>query len=95
MTCGVPRRPTQVDDPALEQQWAHYRAIVGARIRSLRTAQGLSQESLALESGISRDHLIKVEHGRRSLTFERLYDLAAVLGVEASDLLPDSGDGAS
>jgi hypothetical protein len=42
---------------------------------------------------MSRDHLVKVEHGRRSVTFERLYDLALVLGVSASDLLPDPEEG--
>lgn len=38
---------------------------------------------------MSRDNLIKVEHGRRSITFERIYDLASALGVPVSHLLPD------
>jgi transcriptional regulator with XRE-family HTH domain len=63
--------------------------MVGARIRELRLAAGLSQESLALESDLSRDQLIQMEHGRRGLLIERIYDVAAVLGVSVSELIPD------
>ncbi len=49
--------------------------------------RGLTQEALALASGISRNILIDVEHGRRGLLFERLYDIAEVLGVPAASLL--------
>jgi transcriptional regulator with XRE-family HTH domain len=72
--------------------WERRRRAVGARIRELRMANGLSQESLALESGVSRDQLIQMEHGRRGLVVERLYDLADVLGVPASELLVDDRD---
>jgi transcriptional regulator with XRE-family HTH domain len=53
----------------------------------LRIERGLTQEALALESGVTRNVLIHVEHGKRGLLFERLYDLAEVLGVPAGDLL--------
>ena len=39
--------------------------------------------------------LIQVEHGRRGLLFERLFDIAEVLGVEAGALLTDAADGES
>ena len=39
--------------------------MVGANIVALRTQRGLTQEALALRSGISRNVLIDVEHGRR------------------------------
>ena len=73
----------------LEQQarWQASRTRVGAAIRAHRVAAGLTQEALALESGLSRNALIEVEHGRRGLMFERLDDLATALGVEAADLL--------
>ena len=78
--------------PERAAQWAQRRRAVGRRIRSLRLERGLTQEALALESGVTRNVLIHVEHGKRGLLFERLYDIAEVLGVPASDLLDDSMD---
>lgn len=63
---------------------------MGATIRRLRIEQGLTQEALALESGVTRNVLIQVEHGRRGLLYERLFDLADVLGVPAAALLAGS-----
>lgn len=60
---------------------------MGSRIRQLRIEQGLTQEALALESGVTRNVLIHVEHGRRGLLYERLFDIAEVLGVPAGSLL--------
>ncbi|SKQ48037.1 XRE family transcriptional regulator [Mycobacteroides abscessus subsp. massiliense] len=47
----------------------------------------MTQEELALASGVTRNVLIDVEHGRRGLLYERLFDLAAALGVEVTELL--------
>ena len=82
----MPTRPSQTD-PERRSAWERHRLQVGNRIRQLRIKQGLTQEALALESGVTRNVLIQVEHGRRGLLFERLYDLADVLGVDAADLL--------
>ncbi|NYD78398.1 helix-turn-helix domain-containing protein [Arthrobacter cupressi] len=60
--------------------------MVGARIRELRQMQGLSQESLALESGLSRNMIIGIEWGRKSVAYERLWDIAAVLDCEITEL---------
>jgi transcriptional regulator with XRE-family HTH domain len=61
--------------------------MVGANIVALRTERGLTQEALALRSGISRNVLIDVEHGRRGLLYERLFDLAEALDVSVVALL--------
>ena len=82
----MPARPSQIDPKRLEA-WAQHRKNVGQRIRTLRIEQGLTQEALALESGVTRNVLIQVEHGRRGLLYERLFDIAEVLGVNAGDLL--------
>lgn len=81
----VPIRPSQTHDDDVAR-WAAVRALVGGRVRALRTAAGLTQEALALEAGLSRNQLIELEHGRRGLLFERLPDLAAVLSCEVGDL---------
>lgn len=56
---------------------------------SLRMERGLTQEALALRSGVTRNVLIDVEHGRRGLLYERLFDIADALQVPAGDLLVD------
>ena len=62
---------------------------MGARIRALRLERGLSQESLALESGGARNQLIQMEHGRRGVLIERVYDIAEALGVSVSEIVVD------
>ncbi|WP_409366224.1 helix-turn-helix domain-containing protein [Mycolicibacterium septicum] len=88
-TGGMPTRAPE-DDPHRGEQWQRRRQIIGHRIRTLRLERGLSQESLALESGIARNQLIQMEHGRRGILAERLYDIAEVLGVAVSELLGDA-----
>lgn len=67
--------------------WELRRREVGGRIRALRIKQGLTQETLALRSGVTRNVLIDVEHGKRGLLFERLFDIAEALQVRAGQLL--------
>lgn len=59
---------------------------MGGNVRRLRLEAGLTQEALALESGLSRNQLIELEHGRRGVLFERLDDLALALSVRVEDL---------
>lgn len=82
----VPTRPSQTS-PERAAAWEHHRRRVGERIRSIRVAQGRTQEELALTSGVTRNLLIDVEHGRRGLLYERLYDIAKALQVPVSELL--------
>lgn len=82
----MPTRPHQSSE---EQtlRWAERRTAVGARIRELRLGQSLSQESLALESGLSRNMIIGIEWGTKSVAYERLWDIAGVLGCSVAELL--------
>lgn len=74
-----------------EQQaaWQHARKLVGAAVREARIRAGLTQEALALESGVTRNMLIHIEHGTRGVSFERLYDLAEALDITPASLVPD------
>ena len=74
-------------DAETARRWEHIRGNVGSRVREARKAAGLTQEALALESGLSRNVIIELEWGKRSVLFERLFDLARVLGVDVSELL--------
>ncbi|TPG28081.1 helix-turn-helix domain-containing protein [Mycolicibacterium hodleri] len=82
----MPTRPGQ-NDPDRAAAWATHRNTVGETIRALRLARGMTQEALALQSGVTRNVLIDVERGRRGLLYERLFDIADALGVPASELL--------
>jgi transcriptional regulator with XRE-family HTH domain len=82
----VPTRPSQ-NNPERVAQWERWREIVGRNIREFRVLRGMTQEVLALHSGVTRNVLIDVEFGRRGLLYERLFDLAEALDVPVADLL--------
>jgi transcriptional regulator with XRE-family HTH domain len=63
---------------------------IAARVRDLRTAQGLSMDGLAAKSGVSRSMISVIERGESSPTAVVLDKLAAALGVT----LPSLFDGA-
>lgn len=73
--------------------WASTRKAVGRARRAERLKAGLTQESLALESGVTRNMLIDLEHGTRAVSFERIYDLARAFGFPAQLLVPDAEAG--
>jgi DNA-binding XRE family transcriptional regulator len=86
---NVPTRPSQ-NNPDRVAQWERWRAMVGANIRELRLQQGMTQEALALTSGVTRNVLIDVEQGKRGLLYERLFDIAEALQVSVGALLEGS-----
>lgn len=59
----------------------------GNRVRELREKKGLSQEGLALESGLDRSYVGGVERGERNISLENIEKLARALGVNPSELL--------
>jgi transcriptional regulator with XRE-family HTH domain len=62
------------------------------RVHGLRVAAFLTQDGLARRAGLSRDTVARLEAGRISLGRPRmstLTALAAALGVEPDQLLPD------
>jgi len=64
-------------------------ADVGARIRSLRTAKGLTQAQLA-EPLYTKAYISMLESGRTRASMKALEHIAGVLGVKPSDLLGGS-----
>lgn len=71
------------------------RAIIGWNVRHLRVAKGLSQERLALETGIDRSYIGRVERGSENVTVATLEAVAAVLEVEVAALFakPENTEG--
>lgn len=63
-----------------------FRERVGARIRQLRKAAGLTQERLARKAGMDYKYLGSVERGERNVTLENLERIVKALGVEPYEL---------
>ncbi|WP_431801179.1 helix-turn-helix domain-containing protein [Microbacterium sp. bgisy203] len=80
--------PASQTTPEQRSAWKEARTLVGHAVRTARLSAGLTQEALALESGVTRNMLIHLEHGDRGISFERLYDLANALGIEPAHLMP-------
>ncbi len=62
-------------------------AAIGARIRSLRLHQGLTQETLAGKLGITFQQIQKYEQGKNQVNPTRLLKFADIFGVSAGFLL--------
>lgn len=63
-------------------------AKIGQSIRQKRTQSNITQESLALQCGIDRSYMGRIERGEVNLTVEKLYEIASVLEISAKELLP-------
>lgn len=61
---------------------------IGHLIRNRRKVLKISQESLALQCGIDRSYLGRIERGEVNITVEKLYEIANTLEVDIRDLLP-------
>lgn len=63
------------------------RVVFGRQLATLRRQAGLSQETLALESGLARSYLSGVERGQRNIALLNICRLAVALSVPPSELL--------
>jgi len=60
---------------------------IGRRLKSLRIDRGLTQEELAFEVNISRDHLSNIENGKFSINIKTLYKIAKFFDVDIKHFL--------
>ena len=60
---------------------------IGPTIRALRTQRNVSQEKLALETGIGRRYMSDIENGRRNVSLETIEKLAGFFEISASELV--------
>ncbi len=72
---------------------ADIRSRFGVRLRQLRTARELSQESLAGLAGLHRTFVSMVERGKRNVTIATVEKLAKALECRMADLMPDAENG--
>ncbi|PSD72643.1 transcriptional regulator [Acinetobacter nosocomialis] len=62
--------------------------VIGQLIRNRRTQRSITQEALALQCGIDRSYMARIERGEVNLTVEKLYEIASALEINAKELLP-------
>ena len=62
-------------------------AIVAWNLRRLRVKRDLSQEALAVDAGVDRSYVGRIERGIENPTVETLDRLAKALEVPAAELL--------
>ena len=63
------------------------RTAFGIVISRLRTAKGLSQETLSALAGISRSHLTLLENGKKTVRLDTFFAIAEALGISPGELM--------
>jgi transcriptional regulator with XRE-family HTH domain len=62
---------------------------IGVSIRSSRINAGLSQEGLAIKSGLDRTYIGSVERGERNISIINMVKISKALDVRLTNLLKD------
>ena len=60
---------------------------LGITLKALRAEKGVSQEKLALSTGIDRRYMSDIENGRRNVSLEIIEKLAAFFEMRASEFV--------
>ncbi len=63
----------------------HMEKQIGAAIRRIRKSRGITLQTLAQRSGLSKGYLSKVEHGLKAPPVSTLSRIARAMGVEMAD----------
>lgn len=83
-----PRQPPagQPDDSGAKDSEV---VALGQRVRELRQAAGMTQESLADAAGLHWTYVGQIERGERNPTYKNVLRLARGLSVDPARLMPD------
>lgn len=65
------------------------RARVARNVRRLRVAAGLSQEAFAVDAGLDRTYISRIERTLENPTVMALEKIARALGVDIVDVVAD------
>jgi transcriptional regulator with XRE-family HTH domain len=60
---------------------------LGITLKALRAEKGISQEKLALSTGIDRRYMSDIENGKRNISLEIIEKLAAFFEMKVSELI--------
>jgi transcriptional regulator with XRE-family HTH domain len=61
----------------------------GAKIKELRDKAGMTQAELSEKSGISQEHISRIENGKYSPNVKTADKIAGALGVTLMDILKE------
>lgn len=75
--------------PTYSEPQKLYLKQLGTRIRTIRQEQYISQEELAIRSGLDRTYVGSVERGERNISILNLKKVADALGVEVFQLIKE------
>lgn len=75
--------------PKRASEASRYHSVVARRIKSRRTALGLTQEELAEKLDYTRVTVHHVESGKQDISVYLLYKMSTALGCSVYDLLPE------
>ena len=64
-----------------------FRVKVGLRIRKYRRMRDMSQDALAVLTGLSAKTISRIENGQAPIGMERIRRIAAALEITAEDLI--------
>ncbi|MBI4714632.1 MAG: helix-turn-helix transcriptional regulator [Nitrospirae bacterium] len=70
-----------------------YKNVVGENLRKIRQGRGLTQEELALMSGLSQGYINQLESGKRRFTQKTLTAIAEALGLPLLTFFREEGQG--
>lgn len=60
---------------------------LGITLKALRAEKGVSQEKMALSTGIDRRYMSDIENGKRNISLEIIEKLAAFFEMKVSELI--------
>lgn len=63
-----------------------FKKALGENLREIRLNKALTQEYVALESGISRSHIAMIESGKRDVTISVLFKISRALNITLKEL---------
>ena len=66
------------------------RARVARNVRRLRVAAGLSQEAFAVDAGLDRTYVSRIERNLENPTIDTLEKMAQALGVDLVDIVKET-----
>ena len=67
------------------------RKLVGRNVERIRRAKGLTQEQLAVRSGLSQQYISGLERGHRNPTVVTVFEVSEALGISHVEIMkPDS-----
>lgn len=66
---------------------SEFNVAIGERISKIRIAKGWNREEVAFRASISPKHLYEVESGKKSISVEKLVNLAKIFDVSCNYLI--------